>query len=639
MSDGLAGHEMDFFAEVSDSVWLGGSTSYSNLNEAFGYWFNGLVPLAYGLGNERLQQQVMNATNYILSNQYDDGWLGPEPAGDTRNIWGRVPVCLALIQLAEALNGTDSQTQTMILDGLHRYINLQHSMLADNYTGYINGDSTNGGDPNKDATLWGRVRQHDMMISLQWVAEHDPRNDTQIIFESMQYLLDKAYDWSQWYTADNYIFGNLEYFSNQTYVSENYPFVQGVNVGQGLKASAVIHRFTQDHSLIEASLNAVNWTFTYHGTPSGSVIGDEVESGLSPTRGTELCTVVETMYSLSYLYYALGDGYFADRCELAAFNALPIMLTPDWWAHQYIDQTNQPVVDDLTFIHFYNTDSMSQTYSIAPDYPCCAVNHPQGYPKFVSSQWAGVGSNGIGHALLGPGSVNIVTESGTQVNINCTTNYPFSYTLTYNVQSSDDFDFYVRVPMWADQASTTITVNNGQATAGVHPEQPSGLQKVSLKAGSNLITYIISTDIRIEARQNNTVSIYHGNLLYTLPVGGDMVKTPISIPDAPNPPPDAVQYTYTPISTWQVAIDPTTLHWNQTFTGPLPNPIWDTDRSPVEIYATVCQINWPMNGNWAYDPPADRTCTGESYQATLYPYATSRLHMAELPTVDLSSSP
>jgi hypothetical protein len=133
MSDGLAGHEMDFYLQVSDSVWLGGSTSYSGLNEGLPYWFNGIVPLAYGLGDTRLQGQILNVTNYILDNQYTDGWLGPEPAGDTRNIWGRMPLCLGLIQLAEALNGTDSQTQTRVLDGLHRYVNLVHDMLADNY--------------------------------------------------------------------------------------------------------------------------------------------------------------------------------------------------------------------------------------------------------------------------------------------------------------------------------------------------------------------------------------------------------------------------------------------------------------------------------------------------------------------------
>jgi hypothetical protein len=60
----------------------------------------------------------------------------------------------------------------------------------------------------------------------------------------------------------------------------------------------------------------------------------------NPAR-SELCGVVEAMFSLSYLYKAIGDRNFADRCELTAFNALPVMVTPDWWSHQYVAQTNQ----------------------------------------------------------------------------------------------------------------------------------------------------------------------------------------------------------------------------------------------------------------------------------------------------------
>jgi hypothetical protein len=476
-----------------------------------------------------------------------------------------------------------------------------------------------------------------MMISLQWLVEHDPRNDTSILFESMQYLLDEAYSWSDWYTEANYIFDDLETYPNQTYANNNYPLVHGVNVGQGLKASAVIRRFTQDASLVQASYNAVNWTFTYHGTPSGSMNADEVQSGLSPTRGTELCAVVETMYSLSYLYQALGDNSFADRCELAAFNALPVMATPDWWAHQYVDQTNQPVVDALQVDHFYDVNNMSQTYSIEPNYPCCAVNHPQGYPKYVSNQWVGVGDNGIAHVLLGPGSVNTTTSSGTHVSISCDTFYPFSYDLTYTIDSDRDFDFHVRVPTWADQSSTVVIVNNGSTTV-VQPDNPSGLQLISLHSGSNTISYKISTDIRIETRQNNAVAIYHGNILYALPVSANMVKTAISLQDAPNPPSQAVQYTYDPTSTWQVAIDPSTLSYQSTPADSLPNPIWEAWQPPMQITATVCTISWPQEQNWADDPPTNPTCVGDSYQVNLVAYASSRLHMAELPVVNLAQA-
>lgn len=44
----------------------------------------------------------------------------------------------------------------------------------------------------------------------------------------------------------------------------------------------------------------------------------------------------------------MGDSEYADRCELAAFNALPVMTTSDQWARQYIVLANQPFSYSLT---------------------------------------------------------------------------------------------------------------------------------------------------------------------------------------------------------------------------------------------------------------------------------------------------
>ena len=57
--------------------------------------------------------------------------------------------------------------------------------------------------------------------------------------------------------------------------------------------------------------------------------------------GSELCTVVETMFSHEVMFYILGDPKFAERAEQLAYNALPATLTPDMWAHQYLQQSNE----------------------------------------------------------------------------------------------------------------------------------------------------------------------------------------------------------------------------------------------------------------------------------------------------------
>lgn len=150
----------------------------------------------------------------------------------------------------------------------------------------------------------------------------------------------------------------------------------------GLKAAAIIRRYTHNDSLIQtakdgvcsqsrclvfdlnmrANVFQVDWTFRYHGAASGTVLADEREDGASPWYGSELCTTVEVMFSQSYNYRALGDSYYADGCELAAFNALPGALTGDWWAHQYMSQPNQPYSKNLSSTPFYDVNTVGQTY-------------------------------------------------------------------------------------------------------------------------------------------------------------------------------------------------------------------------------------------------------------------------------------
>ncbi|KAL1987371.1 hypothetical protein VTN96DRAFT_4087 [Rasamsonia emersonii] len=625
MSDGLAGHEHEFYGYVRSNPWLGGDQEYSSLNEAFPYWFNGLVPLAYGLDDQRLKDQVLSSADYILSHQQSDGWLGPETNLSTRNFWARYPAFLGLAQLAEAENGTDVERR--ILDGMHRFVNLMHSMLADNYTGYV----VHPGDDFDDQ--WGRSRAADMILGLQWLFEKDPRNDSQILFECMQYLNQKAYNWSYWYTEGVYIKQDLDTVPVNI-TNFYFPFEHGVNVGQGLKAGAVIRRFTFDDSLADSSRRAVNWTFQYHGTPSGVIIADERLSGLSPVRGVELCCVVETMYSLSYLYQALGDAYFADRCELAAYNALPVMLTPNWWAHQYVAETNQPISHQLAVSPFWNVNTVGQTFGLEPNYPCCTVNHPQGYPKFVSNSFVRVDEDGIAHALLGPTSVNTTTKSGRRVNIACTTDYPFSYDLTYSVQTDGPFDFFVRVPSWASTSNSVIAVNGGSPRP-VQADPATGLHRISLDGGISTVVYSLSTDIRVEQRANDTVSIYHGALLYSVPIGENVTTHSSNYPGAP---PEVQEYTMLPTTKWALAIDPSTLRFNASQNnGSLPNPIWTLNAPPVTITATVCEISWDLVNGYAPNPPlpGQRNCTGDPFEIALVPYGSAKLHMAELPTVSL----
>lgn len=77
------------------------------------------------------------------------------------------------------------------------------------------------------------------------------------------------------------------------------------------------------------------------------------------------------MYSLSYLYQALGDNGYADRCELAAFNALPVMTTSNQWARQYVVLANQPFSHHLSGeVPFFNVGQDGIVYGLGKIISC-----------------------------------------------------------------------------------------------------------------------------------------------------------------------------------------------------------------------------------------------------------------------------
>ncbi|MCJ1462580.1 hypothetical protein MMC07_001182 [Pseudocyphellaria aurata] len=640
MADGFAGHmaadhlaedqashedsHQDFFYPiVRDSPWLGGTSEYSGLNEGLPYWLNGLVPLAYGLDNARLKTQVNDITKYVLFHQKEDGWLGPEEEEEARDLWGRFPLMLGLSQLVEA----NKELSHIIVRAMYKFVILMHDMLAESKGLH---------------EIWGRVRYPDMMICLQWLYEYHPREDTKILLDTMRLLREEGFSWEDYYDKSKFIFKDLDEI-NPPITADHpvFPYVHAVNAGQGLKSGAAIYRFTADKSLLESTRNGVNWTFAYHGDVAGSIIGDERESDRSPNRGSELCTAGEVVYSLSYLYQVLGDSEFADRCELAAFNALSVGFSSNHWGRQYITLANQPFSHALVGPKmFWNVGDAGVVYGPATNYPCCTVNTPQGVPKFLSASFVKVGQDGLGHALLSPARVTTNLQNGARVSIHCESNYPFSNTLYYTVSTSSGFVFYVRVPHWYIPALSFYTINDCPRQT-LAPDPHTGMTAIHLHAGTHQITYVLSAVIRFINRTEDTVSVYHGALLYALDVGQSRRRQAGS-PLLPSRARDDVIENTRP---WNIAIDPASLIFhaaspNASPDQPLQSPIWSPGAPPSYITGKGCEIDWPLlMGMPAPVPKAingTRTCTREPVDVVLRPYGSLKIHMAELPTVNLN---
>lgn len=357
---------------------------------------------------------------------------------------------------------------------------------------------------------------------------------------------------------------------------------------------------------------------------------------------------METMYSLSYLYQALGNSYYADRAELAAYNALPVAVTPDWWARQYMAEPNQAWSKNLSTTPFSDVNTVGQMYTLEGNYPCCTVNHPQGYPKFLSASYVRVGSDGLAHALLAPADVSVRLGNGANVRVATQTNYPFDLAIEYTITADGPFDFYVRVPGWADQSRSTTTVN-ATGTAVVTPDTESGLHRVGrLPVGTTVVSYQLSTSIRTEPRANSSVAVYYGTLLYGLAISSEnsssvphdyTTNAPMAAGYAPA---QARDWTLMNTSAWNYAVDVSTLEYHYdgeaTPGKTLANPIWAPGGPPNYMTVQACLIEWPLyldSVPGLVPLPEERQCLGDAVEVELRPYGSTKLHMVDLPTMNL----
>lgn len=99
------------------------------------------------------------------------------------------------------------------------------------------------------------------------------------------------------------------------------------------------------------------------------------------------------------------------------------------------------------------------------------------------------------------------------------TNYPFSDNVKTTIITDKAFTFYIRVPTWINKQAS-IKVGSAAATAFT-PDATTKLQKVSVPAGTTIISLVLSADITVENRLHGSVAIHRGPFNYAL----DLPKT------------------------------------------------------------------------------------------------------------------
>ena len=260
---GLSGNLDKIWPDVRDSAWIGGSREGW---ERVPYWLDGFIPLAYLLDDADLIARADKYIDAILERQKPDGWICPckdeERAG--YDVWAFFLIGKVLALYCEFAEGT---RYTRAFDGLYRAMKCLYEELQ---SGRIT------------LAKWGKFRWYECMIPLAFIYDREPE---EWIRELSQILEDEGEDYGKY---------------TETWVrplNKWTMYTHAVNLCMMLKYEAVTDRI---RGKVPTDDNAeAYWKLLtkYNGTAVGTITGDECLSGIDSNRGTELCSVVELMYS------------------------------------------------------------------------------------------------------------------------------------------------------------------------------------------------------------------------------------------------------------------------------------------------------------------------------------------------------
>lgn len=252
----------------------------------------------------------------------------------------------------------------------------------------------------------------------------------------------------------------------------------------------------------------------------------------------------------------------------------------------------------------------------------------------------------IAHQFLFAAEATISIPGEKPIHITSDTHYPFDESITYRIESSRSFDFYVRIPEWAADGSTVKKdLDNDTVQEEKVQADSNSLYKVPISPGRTSFRITLDAKIRVVPRSNNAVAIYRGALLYAMEIPHKAKTGPprhfaewTPLPEDDKYSPWTRDVEYTPTGDWQVAIDPSQAHFDRTtIKGDLPNPVFESGAPPVSITVAGTKIiNWPLDDDCAGLPPSNPSPTGKPFAVRLVPFASAKLHISEFPVVKLA---
>jgi len=512
-AEGLLGSLEEIWEDVGPSnAWKGGS---GDSWERGPYYLDGLVPMVFLLHNTSLHKKMQRWIDALFASQTEDGNFGPCQNDDW---WPRMVMLKALNQYADGMREPDVYKKVEAF--IHKYLVYVENNIQE-----------------KPFEMWAYVRGGELCSTILWMYE---RLGKVCYLELARKVLANSLDWKSFFSSFPFPLRSSSYipwesfqqyisrFNNQYEQPMNHrrrddPFFRifhqthGVNIAMGIKYLAYASVVNHDTEYIEIMHRGYEELCRFHGQVNGLYSCDEHLNGTSPSQGTELCTVVEMLFSLEEIIRFTNDFSWVDLWEKIAYNALFATIAGDGCSHQYDQQVNQ-ISCTVEARQWYNNLDDSNIFGLEPNFGCCTANMHQGLPKFVTSQWL-TDENSIIALSYAPVSF-IHTMNGTTISITVESLYPFLDTVSIALETSNEKDFILKLhkPFWAKDMEVLC---DGEKIDTACIESQLVILDRCWKSSHIIINFKMS--VRFE-RNVQGLTIWRGPLLFALPIQANRTK-------------------------------------------------------------------------------------------------------------------
>lgn len=622
MRDGTTGHLDEVYAKVKDSNgWLGGT---GDAWEETPYWLDGAVPLAWLLNDNALQQKVKKYINWTLEHQRPSGYFGGitkyerdnNTTVDAENVklagddwWPRMIMLKVMRQYYEASG------DQRVIEFMKKYFQFQLKALKS--------------APLGQWTEWATSRGTDNVMIAQWLYQltRDPS-----LLELAAAIESQSFQWSEWLGNRDWVIEAATWQNGDHWMHRH-----GVNVGMALKAPAINYQRTGNQKYLQALKTGFTDLMTLHGLPMGVYSADEDLHGNDPTQGTELCAIVEAMYSLEEIIGISGDPFYMDALERMAFNALPSQTTDDYNNKQYFQVANQVQISKGVFNFSLPFDrEMTNVLGMRSGYTCCLANMHQGWTKFAQHLWYKNDQNGLAALAFAPSRIQTTAgRNHTPIEITETTAYPFEEKIVFNfsLKTKADFPFEIRIPAWCKEPMVSV---NGQIMEIV--SNSSIITLTRTWSDKDQVTVVFPMEPFTTNWGKNSRAVEYGPLVYALKVNERWEK---ALDEK-----EGDYYSVYPESPWnygliqQAVIHPKENLQVRHVKEATDDFIWNQAHAPIEITAPGRQIpGWVAQNGVAFQPVTARDgiykgkVAEEITSMTLIPIGCTKVRIVAFPVV------